>query len=37
MSEMDMLSALSQQLPDAVNHITPDGRLPTDHEMSKML
>jgi uncharacterized protein YidB (DUF937 family) len=37
MSEMDVLSALSRQLPDAVNHITPNGRLPTDHEMSKML
>jgi len=37
MSEMDVLSALSRQLPDAVNHITPNGRVPSDHEMSKML
>jgi uncharacterized protein YidB (DUF937 family) len=37
MSENDVLSALSRQLPDAINHITPHGRVPTDHEASQML
>jgi uncharacterized protein YidB (DUF937 family) len=37
MSDEEVLSALSRQLPDAIDHITPDGRLPTDHEMSSML
>jgi uncharacterized protein YidB (DUF937 family) len=29
-----LLSELSQELPDAVDHFTPDGRLPTDEEAS---
>jgi uncharacterized protein YidB (DUF937 family) len=37
MSDMDVLSQLSQQLPDAINHITPNGRVPTDHETSQLL
>jgi uncharacterized protein YidB (DUF937 family) len=37
MSDMDVLSQLSQQLPDAINHITPQGRVPTDHETSQLL
>lgn len=37
MSENEVLSALSRQLPDAINHITPHGRVPTDHEASQML
>jgi uncharacterized protein YidB (DUF937 family) len=37
MSDMDVLSELSRQLPDAVNHITPNGRVPTDHETSQLL
>jgi uncharacterized protein YidB (DUF937 family) len=37
MSDQEVLSALSRQLPDAINHITPAGRLPTDHEISRML
>jgi uncharacterized protein YidB (DUF937 family) len=37
MSDMDVLSALSQQLPGAVNHITPHGRVPTDQEVSQLL
>jgi uncharacterized protein YidB (DUF937 family) len=28
------LSELSQRLPDAVDHFTPDGRLPTEQEVS---
>jgi uncharacterized protein YidB (DUF937 family) len=34
---MEVLSQLSQQLPGAINHITPQGRVPTDHEASQLL
>jgi uncharacterized protein YidB (DUF937 family) len=37
MSRDDLLGALSQYLPEAVNHLTPDGRLPTEHEISRAL
>ena len=37
MSRDDLLDALSQYLPEAVNHLTPDGRLPTEHEISRAL
>jgi uncharacterized protein YidB (DUF937 family) len=37
MSRDDVLSALSQFLPQAVDHLTPDGRLPTDHEVAQKL
>jgi uncharacterized protein YidB (DUF937 family) len=37
MSDMEVLSQLSQQLPGAINHITPQGRVPTDHEASQLL
>jgi uncharacterized protein YidB (DUF937 family) len=37
MSDMEVLSALSEQLPGAVDQITPEGRLPTDDEMSEWL
>jgi uncharacterized protein YidB (DUF937 family) len=30
MSRNDLLSQLSQQLPDVVDQLTPDGRLPTE-------
>ena len=36
-SRDDLLSGLSQQLPDVINHLTPDGRLPTDSELSGRL
>jgi uncharacterized protein YidB (DUF937 family) len=29
-----LLSELSRELPDALDHFTPDGRLPTDEEAS---
>jgi len=29
-----LLKGLSQYLPDAVNHLTPDGRLPNESELS---
>ena len=37
LSREDLLSGLSQQLPDVINHLTPDGRLPTDSEVSDRL
>ena len=35
MSRDQLLSELSHELPGAVDHFTPDGRVPTDHEMSR--
>ena len=35
MSRDQLLSELSNELPDAVNHFTPDGRMPTDDEISR--
>ena len=37
LSREDLLSGLSQQLPEAINHLTPEGRLPTDNEVSGRL
>ena len=37
LSREDLLSGLSQQLPDVINHLTPHGRLPTDSEVSERL
>ena len=37
LSRDDLLSGLSQQLPDVINHLTPHGRLPTDSEVSDRL
>jgi uncharacterized protein YidB (DUF937 family) len=37
MSREDLLSGLSQHLPDVINHLTPDGRLPTDDEVARQL
>jgi uncharacterized protein YidB (DUF937 family) len=34
LSRDELLSGLSQHLPDVVNHLTPDGRLPTEGELS---
>ena len=34
MSRDELLKGLSQYLPDAVNHLTPDGRLPDENEVS---
>jgi uncharacterized protein YidB (DUF937 family) len=34
LSRDELLSGLSQHLPDIVNHLTPDGRLPTESELS---
>jgi uncharacterized protein YidB (DUF937 family) len=32
-----LLDGLSRYLPDVVNHLTPDGRLPTESEVSGRL
>jgi len=37
MSRDELLKGLSQYLPDAVNHLTPDGRLPDENELSGRL
>lgn len=37
MSPDELMKTLSQQLPDVINHMTPDGRLPTEHETSRMI
>ena len=34
MSRDELLKGLSQYLPDAINHLTPDGRLPNETELS---
>jgi uncharacterized protein YidB (DUF937 family) len=37
LSRVELLNSLSQQLPQAIDHMTPQGRMPTEHEISKML
>jgi uncharacterized protein YidB (DUF937 family) len=37
LSRLELLSGLSQQLPDFVDQLTPHGRLPTAEEMSKLV
>jgi len=37
LSRQDLLAGLSQQLPETVNQLTPDGRLPTEQELSRSL
>jgi uncharacterized protein YidB (DUF937 family) len=37
LSREELLSGLSQHLPDVINHLTPDGRLPTPDELSRQL
>ena len=37
LSRQDLLAGLSQYLPEAVNQLTPDGRLPTGQELSRAL
>jgi uncharacterized protein YidB (DUF937 family) len=32
-----LLQGLSQHLPDAINHLTPQGRVPTEQEAARML
>ena len=37
LSRDELLSGLSQHLPDVIDHLTPDGRLPTESELSGRL
>jgi uncharacterized protein YidB (DUF937 family) len=37
LSRDDLLSGLSQQLPEVIDHLTPDGRVPTESELSGRL
>jgi uncharacterized protein YidB (DUF937 family) len=37
LSREELLSGLSQQLPEVINHMTPDGRLPTEQEVSRWI
>ena len=37
MSREELLNGLSQHLPEVINHLTPDGRLPTESEVSGRL
>jgi uncharacterized protein YidB (DUF937 family) len=37
LSRDDLLSNLSRYLPDVINHLTPEGRLPTDSEVARQL
>jgi uncharacterized protein YidB (DUF937 family) len=37
LSRDDLLAGLSQQLPEAINHLTPNGRLPTEDEVKDRL
>jgi uncharacterized protein YidB (DUF937 family) len=37
MSRDDLLSGLSQQLPGLIDHLTPNGRLPTEQEAANLL
>lgn len=37
MSRDDLLNGLSEQLPDVVDQLTPDGRLPTEDEAARMV
>jgi uncharacterized protein YidB (DUF937 family) len=37
LSRDDLLSGLSQQLPGVIDHLTPDGRVPTEGELSGRL
>ncbi|MBN9149125.1 MULTISPECIES: YidB family protein [unclassified Nitrobacter] len=37
LSREELLTGLSQHLPEVVHHLTPDGRLPTENELSRML
>jgi uncharacterized protein YidB (DUF937 family) len=37
MSRDELLAGLSQHLPDVINHLTPNGRLPTEDEVAERL
>jgi uncharacterized protein YidB (DUF937 family) len=37
MSKDELLAGLSKELPEVVDRLTPEGRLPTEHEASQMI
>jgi len=37
MSRDDLIAGLSQALPEAIDHLTPEGRVPTEQELSRLL
>jgi uncharacterized protein YidB (DUF937 family) len=37
MGKEDLLAGLSQHLPDLVDQLTPNGRLPTEAEASRLV
>ncbi len=37
MSRDELIATLSQQLPELVNQLTPQGRIPTEHEASRLI
>jgi uncharacterized protein YidB (DUF937 family) len=37
MSRQDLLDSLAQNLPDAIDHLTPEGRLPTEQELARAI
>ncbi len=37
LSREELLAGLAKQLPDVINQLTPNGRLPTEHEASRWL
>jgi uncharacterized protein YidB (DUF937 family) len=37
MSRDDLLNGLSHQLPDVVDQLTPDGRLPSEQEAARFV
>ena len=37
LSRDELIAGLSQQLPELINQLTPSGRLPTEHEVSRLV
>jgi uncharacterized protein YidB (DUF937 family) len=37
MSRDDLIATLSQQLPGLIDQLTPNGRIPTEHEASRLI
>ena len=37
LSRVELLATLSQRLPDVIDKLTPEGRLPSEQELSRML
>jgi uncharacterized protein YidB (DUF937 family) len=37
LSRDELIAGLSQQLPELINKLTPNGRLPTEHEVARLI